>query len=225
MNYVLPTKANIVRGLKWLTQGAVRGDSLFFSFSGHGTQSRENADPDSLAESIFPVDFRNEGTITDEALHGFLAAVLPAGVRLTAVVDSAHSGAGLDLPYFVLPGYGQAAQAANSKIAKRYAVQLKRGGTPQSASYATLQKDKRLIHADVFCFSASRDFPTGPVVPNKAGGGLTGAFLQAAQAHSGEQSFAGLLQNIAQTLTASGLPQTPELTLSRPFDLNTPFNL
>ena len=32
-----PTKANILRDLKWLAGGARPGDSLFFHFSGHGS--------------------------------------------------------------------------------------------------------------------------------------------------------------------------------------------
>lgn len=32
-----PTKANILRDLRWLVQGAQPGDSLFFHFSGHGS--------------------------------------------------------------------------------------------------------------------------------------------------------------------------------------------
>merc|ERR1712000_779678 len=33
-----PTRANILRDLRWLVQGARPGDSLFFHFSGHGSQ-------------------------------------------------------------------------------------------------------------------------------------------------------------------------------------------
>ena len=32
-----PTKANILRDIKWLAEGAQPGDSLFFHFSGHGS--------------------------------------------------------------------------------------------------------------------------------------------------------------------------------------------
>ena len=32
-----PTRANILRDLRWLVQGARPGDSLFFHFSGHGS--------------------------------------------------------------------------------------------------------------------------------------------------------------------------------------------
>lgn len=32
-----PTKANILRDLRWLVAGAKPGDSLFFHFSGHGS--------------------------------------------------------------------------------------------------------------------------------------------------------------------------------------------
>ena len=37
----MPTKANIIAGLKWLAEGAQAGDVLFFSYSGHGCQEED----------------------------------------------------------------------------------------------------------------------------------------------------------------------------------------
>lgn len=35
-----PTKANILTTMKWLVDGAQPGDSLFFHYSGHGSQGK-----------------------------------------------------------------------------------------------------------------------------------------------------------------------------------------
>lgn len=37
---MLPTRANILRGMQWLVAGAEQGDVFFFHFSGHGSQQR-----------------------------------------------------------------------------------------------------------------------------------------------------------------------------------------
>ena len=52
----LPTKRAILDGLRWLVQGAARGDSLFFHFSGHGAQQRDHSgdEADGYDETIVP---------------------------------------------------------------------------------------------------------------------------------------------------------------------------
>lgn len=54
---------------------------------------------DGYDEVIYPVDFRQVGHITDDEMHRILVKPLQAGVRLTAIFDSCHSGTALDLPY------------------------------------------------------------------------------------------------------------------------------
>lgn len=45
------------------------------------------------------MDFRQTGHITDDEMHRIMVRPLSAGVRLTAIFDSCHSGTALDLPY------------------------------------------------------------------------------------------------------------------------------
>jgi len=56
-------------------------------------------EPDGYDEVIYPVDFRQVGHITDDEMHRIMVRPLQAGVRLTAIFDSCHSGTALDLPY------------------------------------------------------------------------------------------------------------------------------
>lgn len=74
----------------WLTSGA-----------GHGGQTKDldGDEDDGYDEVIYPVDFRQVGHITDDEMHRILVRPLQAGVRLTAIFDSCHSGTALDLPY------------------------------------------------------------------------------------------------------------------------------
>lgn len=96
-----PTMANIVEAMAWLMRDARQGDSLFFSFSGHGGQTRDmNGDErGGFDDTICPVDFQESGDITDDELYELLVKRVPKGARLTAVIDSCHSGTVLDLPY------------------------------------------------------------------------------------------------------------------------------
>lgn len=48
---------------------------------------------------IYPVDYKRVGHIVDDELHRVIVNPLQAGVRLTAIFDSCHSGSCLDLPY------------------------------------------------------------------------------------------------------------------------------
>eukprot|EP01065_Artemidia_motanka_P007319 TRINITY_DN13623_c0_g1_i1.p1 TRINITY_DN13623_c0_g1~~TRINITY_DN13623_c0_g1_i1.p1 ORF type:complete len:437 (+),score=131.31 TRINITY_DN13623_c0_g1_i1:110-1420(+) len=106
MRVLLNHEANrkaIVEGMKWLCWGARPGDSLFFFFAGHGSQTPDldGDEDDGLDETILPVDFRDpqQGHILDDLMWEIMVKPLPAGCRLTAVMDCCHSGTGLDLPY------------------------------------------------------------------------------------------------------------------------------
>lgn len=100
-NTQAPTKQNIIQGFKWLIQGAKAGDNLFLHYSGHGGRVKDTSgdEKDGFDETIIPADYRSAGQITDDEIFNTLVAPLPAGVRLTAVMDCCHSGTVLDLPY------------------------------------------------------------------------------------------------------------------------------
>lgn len=95
-----PTKQNVLRAMHWLVKDARPNDALFH-YSGHGGQTKDfdGDEPDGYDEVIYPVDFRQTGHITDDEMHRIMVRPLQAGVRLTAIFDSCHSGTALDLPY------------------------------------------------------------------------------------------------------------------------------
>ena len=87
--------------LQWLVQGCHPGDSLFFHFSGHGSQSVDfgKDEIDGFDETLCPVDYEVNGMISDDEVNDTIIRPLPPGVKLHAVIDSCHSGSSLDLPY------------------------------------------------------------------------------------------------------------------------------
>jgi hypothetical protein len=117
-NVELPTRENIIKGLKWLVSDVARGDALFFHFSGHGSQVEDlnGFEEDGMNETILPcmymylycimssrsirltlllADFNESGQISDDEISKIIVENLPEGVRLTALMDSCHSGTGL----------------------------------------------------------------------------------------------------------------------------------
>ncbi|KAH8064031.1 cysteine-type peptidase [Aureococcus anophagefferens] len=149
-----PTRRAITEGLRWLAAGAGRGDSLFFHFSGHGSQERDRTgdEADGYDETIVPCDYKSAGQITDDELHAILVRPLPDGARLTSIMDCCHSGTGLDLPYCFTPGRGW--QTDDVPCFSRGDVQLFSGCEDDQCS------------ADTYANAA-------------AGGAMTNAFLKA----------------------------------------------
>lgn len=99
------TKKKIIKELQWLVRGSQPGDTLYFHFSGHGSQVPVNDrtasyEPDGLDEIICNIDLDWDRPIRDDDL-GNMFANLPQGVKTTVVLDSCHSGHGLKNP---LPG-------------------------------------------------------------------------------------------------------------------------
>jgi hypothetical protein len=96
-----PTRANILRAMQWLVADARPNDNLFFHYSGHGgqTEDLDGDEEDGYDETIYPVDFKQAGQIIDDEMHWIMVRPLPAGCRLTAIMDCCHSGSALDLPY------------------------------------------------------------------------------------------------------------------------------
>jgi hypothetical protein len=95
-----PTRANILKGLDWLIEGARDGDKLLFHYSGHGSQvpDHDGDEEDGMDEALVPLDYRSAGYILDDLLRSKFER-LPAGVIAHVFCDSCHSGTMLDLRY------------------------------------------------------------------------------------------------------------------------------
>jgi len=122
-----PNKTNILAAMQWLVQGAAPGDSLFFHYSGHGGQEKDPLmlEEDGMNETIIPCDYQQSGQINDDTIHKVLVSSLPAGVRLTAIFDSCHSGTIMDLPYIYHATdeeYKNAHKAENSGFMHRHKI-------------------------------------------------------------------------------------------------------
>eukprot|EP00667_Euglena_gracilis_P005697 EG_transcript_5734 len=193
-----PTRHNIISAMQWLTAGVQPGEVLFFHYSGHGSQQRDNTgtEEDGMDETILPVDFKTAGQITDNIIFDLLVRPLPSGVRLTSVMDCCHSGTGMDLPY-TWTGNGWICE--NNPCHSQGDVQLFSGCTDSQTS------------ADAMSSGV-------------AGGAMTSAFIQALEENP-NQTYPSLMNSIHRILSQKGYRQRPQLTSSQQFDLHKPFSL
>ena len=88
------TKAAMVQAMSNLINGSDSGDSLVITYSGHGTYQpdTDGDEVDGLDEALCPYDIQTGGgALIDDEIRTIFAA-RKAGVRLTFISDSCHSG-------------------------------------------------------------------------------------------------------------------------------------
>ncbi|PBP22037.1 metacaspase CasA [Diplocarpon rosae] len=237
-----PTQANIRRAMAWLVHGVQPNDSLFFHYSGHGGQTPDtNGDEeDGSDEVIYPVDFRQAGHIGDDEMHQIMVAPLPAGVRLTAIFDSCHSGSALDLPYLystqgilkepnlakeagmgLLGVLSSASQGDYGRVAGHLLGFFKKATDGDNAYQKTITT--KTSPADVISWSGSKDDQTSAdaTIASQATGAMSWAFISAMKANP-QQSYVELLNSIREVL-ATKYTQKPQLSCSHPLDTNLLF--
>jgi metacaspase-1 len=75
----MPTRANILKGFRWLRQGVKPGDSLILHYSGHGgsIKDTDGDEEDGMDETLCPVDYATAGVIVDDEVHDVLVRGLP----------------------------------------------------------------------------------------------------------------------------------------------------
>eukprot|EP01065_Artemidia_motanka_P030796 TRINITY_DN3690_c1_g1_i1.p1 TRINITY_DN3690_c1_g1~~TRINITY_DN3690_c1_g1_i1.p1 ORF type:complete len:1709 (+),score=512.43 TRINITY_DN3690_c1_g1_i1:549-5129(+) len=97
----VPTRANIAQAISWLLTGVDPGDSLFFSFAGHGPRMAEQQEGGVVPACIAPSDWASAGTIDLSELRDALVDPLVPGARLTAIIDVANPTSTVDLQHWL----------------------------------------------------------------------------------------------------------------------------
>jgi len=239
----IPTRANITRAMHWLVRDARPHDSLFFHYSGHGGQVKDEDgdEDDGYDETIFPVDFQTSGQIIDDELHFTMVKPLPAGCRLTAIFDCCHSGSALDLPYMYstegkikepnllaeagqgLLQSGMAYMNGDTKGALTGLVSLIKQAAGTNKKAEEYAKQTRTSPADAISWSGCKDNQTSAdtVEAGVSTGAMSFAFIEALS-NNPHQTYQQLLVSIRETLS-SKYSQKPQLSSSHPMDTNILF--
>ncbi|GAB1309846.1 Ca(2+)-dependent cysteine protease [Madurella fahalii] len=237
-----PTKQNIIRAMQWLVAGAQPNDALFLHFSGHGGQTADTSgdEEDGYDEVIYPVDYKTAGHIVDDEIHHHVVKPLQAGVRLTAIFDSCHSGSVLDLPYIystkgvlkepnlakeagqgLLEAVGHYTRGDIGAVANTvfgFAKTALRGNDAYEHSKRT-----KTSPADVIMWSGSKDDQTSAdaTIASQATGAMSWAFISALKQNP-QQSYVQLLNSIRDVLQTK-YTQKPQLSCSHPLDTDLLF--
>lgn len=96
-NYILPTRFNIIRVIRFFINNAKPNEKLFFSYSGHGSQIPDyNRDElDNKDEVLICSDLTR---IKDDELHNLFSRLNPSA-ELFGLMDLCNSGTICDLQY------------------------------------------------------------------------------------------------------------------------------
>lgn len=207
------TRARIIGALERLVAGTAGGDSLVFTFSGHGSWlPDDDADePDARDEMMCPHDVTQDQFLLDDDLHAIFSRKA-AGARLYVIADCCHSGS----------------------VVRYAAPPAERDGTPLKARflppYVFARGDRRLERAidraagkpaatrqryPAVLFSGCQD--TELSYDTEFGGRPNGAFTRVAidALRSGDITTPRALHDaVRRKLPSRRLPQTPQLFAS-----------
>jgi metacaspase-1 len=161
------TKANIIKNLKEMVDGAKAGNytELKFSLSSHGTQVPDTSgdEPDRADEAFCPHDLAEKGgawdpdhVIIDDELND-LFVQLPKNVKLECFFDTCHSGTGLkavDLlldrrPRYMPPPSLEAFEKVDGKLSRGLYRSLLEKGVTQHKLWAGCRADQTSADAKI----------------------------------------------------------------------------
>jgi metacaspase-1 len=187
------TRDTILREFTDLVQNANTGDTIFFTFSGHGTYIKdENKEEiDGRDEVIVSSDFRG---IVDDELKEIVNKHLKKGVQMFVLFDNCHSGTMLDLRY-----------------------QLEDGPRPR----LKINNSYKETSGSVICLSGCRDnqYSVDAYIEQKYNGAMTWALVEALKSNK-NGSWINVLKKVKQLLKNRQFTQVPQMTFGTNFNYN-----
>lgn len=191
----LPTKKNILDGIKWLLKDLKDGEQIIFHYSGHGSYVRDNSgdEIDKRDECLVPLDYIRSGFITDDDLYLLLVKKVAEKCKLFSVLDACHSGTGMDLKYnYIASDKSDTVKIVGQKEDIRNNVVMLSGCKDEQTSADTYEVINGRLQAQ---------------------GALTWALLSEWQKDNNIK-YADLIRNVRKLLLDSGYTQVPQLSFS-----------
>ncbi len=208
------TRTGIVEALQRLVRGSADGDSLVFTFSGHGSwlPDDDSDEPDARDEMMCPHDVMQDQYVLDDDLHAIFSDKAP-GARLYVLADCCHSGS-------VVRYAGRPAQPDSTPLKARflppYVVARGDRNLERAIDRAASTPAPTKLTYPALLFSGCQD--TEFSYDTAFGGRPNGAFTRVAIDALQDRSIAtprDLYDAVRKRLPSPALPQTPQLFGSR----------
>jgi hypothetical protein len=196
---IKPTKQNILNEITAILANAKSGDSVFISYSGHGSNilDRNNDETDGRDEVIISLDLKS---ITDDELRRLINENLKEDVTLFALFDSCSSGTVLDLPYQYLDSMNYDKFTENPKVSD--------------------------TKGNVIMISGCTDnqYSTDAFIDGNGQGAMTWSFLKSIK-NNPKITYRELIRNMRDLLKTNNYGQLPQLSTGQLFNIDTPILL
>jgi hypothetical protein len=199
-----PTKENIINEFTNLLVNSISGDSLFFFYSGHGTNTTDlNRDElDGQDELLVPIDAVSIQTcIIDDQLNSIIKTNLKPGVKLFTMFDSCFSGTVLDLKYNYIDSQNLDKLTVNPNVSDTVSQVFMISGCSDNQT--------------------SEDAVISDGTTQSNSGAMTFAFLNTIEQTNSPITFKSLLQTMRTLLSDNGFTQIPQLSSGILTDINT----
>jgi metacaspase-1 len=208
------TRARVMAALQTLVGGAAAGDSLVFTFSGHGSWlPDDDADePDERDEMMCPHDVMSDEYLLDDDLYAVFRSK-PEGARLYVIADCCHSGS--VVRYAAAPRQPDAG-TLKARFLPPYVFARGDRRMEQAIDRAASKPAPTKARYPALLFSGCQD--TEFSYDTSFGGRPNGAFTRTAIDALKDASLKtpkALFDAIRQQLPSQSLPQTPQLFGSR----------
>jgi hypothetical protein len=224
-----PTYKKILAEIDWLVADAKAGDSLVFTYSGHGsTVPDENDDEsDHEDETLCPVDYEKSGFLIDDLIKQRLADKVPEGAQLVGVVDACHSGTIFDLKYsvkpanikskYILPHLGHFGQTYLKMLTDEQ---------QDASNEVYIHKKETATKGKVICISGCKDNQTSADTfeGGKHTGALTWALLESLKACNYDIVCCDLIHHIQSMLKKNHYEQVPQMSFGNILHIDEKFS-
>lgn len=193
-----PTRSNVLAAFTDLLKNSKSGDTLFFGYSGHGSNifDASGDEKDKRDEVIVTCD---QNYIADDEFKTIIDQNLRENTRLFCVFDSCYSGSVLDLQYQYLDA--------------------------DNFNKTTINPQYKTTKGQVIMISGSRDSQTSDDanINGIKRGAMLWSFLQVLNT-TPKCTYATLLQNMRTLLKKSRFTQVPQLSAGQSLNINSFFD-
>lgn len=215
---------NILEELKKMINSAEKGDSLVFTFSGHGTQvpDEDGDEVDGRDECLCAHDCYDGGLIYDDELWKLFRSKQP-GVQIVMISDSCHSGTvarKIGAPILVQQSAAKRKYIPYQLLSPRFLEQLQpRPANPEVArlaeegSWLKAAKGAARVPWPVLLLSGCQDneYSYDAEINRRPNGAMTAFALQALNNLPGRPTYNDWFLKLRTKLPSADYPQTPRM--------------